>query len=189
MRYDYQQITEILRQIGLGNEAAESHGVLCGLLCTNGEGAQARWSTHIMSQVGEKEGLSPAALQALLSPIVQECQQQLTSTECDFQPVIPQDPTSVSEKTVALAHWAQGFLVGMSFGGVKDLKELPENAMEILLDFTKIAQAGKYDIDGTEEDDVAFTEIFEYLRAGVLLVYQELNPLPISHPVDRSRLH
>ncbi len=81
----------------------------------------------------------------------------------------------------------------MSFGGVKDLKELPADSMEIMLDFTKIAQAGKYTIEGTEEDDTAFTEISEYLRAGVLLVYQELhsrNKAPhTTHPADNSRLH
>ncbi len=192
MQYDYPSMTEALSRIGPGNDASESHGVLCGLLCTNGEGAVKLWLQHLMSQVNEGTGISSGELSTLLNPIIHESLRQLASVECDFQPILPQDPASIAERTTALAHWAQGFLVGMSFGGVKDLKELPADSMEILLDFTKIAQAGKYNVEGTEEDDAAFTEISEYLRAGVLLVYQELRSLkkaPQTTSPDKSRLH
>ncbi|NOX42952.1 MAG: UPF0149 family protein [Gammaproteobacteria bacterium] len=189
MQFDYVSVTEVLFRIGPGNEASECHGVLCGLLCAKGGGAAGLWVNHIMSQINEANEVPPGELETLLNPIILESQRQLTSVECDFQPILPEDTASVAEKTVALAQWAQGFLVGMSFGGIKDLKELPADSMEILIDFTKIAQAGKYDIEGTEEEDAAFTEISEYLRAGVLLVYQELNSPSVTHPVDKSRLH
>lgn len=193
MQYDYPSMTEVLSRIGPGNDASESHGVLCGLLCTNGGGAAELWLDHLMSQVKEDADFSSGELSTLLNPIIHESLRQLTSVECDFQPILPQDPASIAEQTIALAHWAQGFLVGMSFGGVKDLKELPADSMEILLDFTKIAQARKYNVEGTEEDAAAFTEISEYLRAGVLLVYQELDSLKKAphtmHPPDKSRLH
>lgn len=189
MQFDYASVTEVLFRIGPGNEASECHGVLCGLLCTNGEGAERLWVNHIMSQINEANEVSPGELDALLTPIILESQRQIISVECDFQPILPEDTASVAEKTIALAHWAQGFLVGMSFGGIKDLKELPADSMEILMDFTKIAQAGKYNVEGTGEDDAAFTEISEYLRAGVLLVYQELNSPQATHSVDKSQLH
>ena len=77
----------------------------------------------------------------------------------------------------------------MSYGGLQDLKDLPADSKEILMDMTKIAKAGGYAVEGTEEDESAFTEIAEYLRAAVLLVFQELNPTESAQPADKTRLH
>jgi len=193
LQYDYQSITEVLSRLGPGNDAAESHGVLCGLLCTNGKDAVDLWLKHLIYQVNEGARLSHTELAVLLDPVISETRRQLISVECDFQPILQPDLASLAQQTIALAHWAQGFLVGVSFGGVKDLKDLPADSMEILMDFTKIARAASYQVDSSEDDAVAFTEIAEYVRAGVLLVYQELQMQQktdkLSHPDDKSRSH
>jgi len=193
LQYDYQSITEVLSRLGPGNDAAESHGVLCGLLCTNDKDAVDLWLKHLLYQVNEGAKLSHAELATLLVPVISETRRQLVSVECDFQPILPDDSSGLGQQTIALAHWAQGFLVGVSFGGVKDLKVLPADSMEILMDFTKIARAASYQVDSSEDDAVAFTEIAEYVRAGVLLVYQELQMQQktdkMAPPEDKSRLH
>ena len=39
-------------------------------------------------------------------------------------------------------------------------------------------------LDGdNEEDDVAFMEVSEYVRMGILLIYEELQPLQSSQTV------
>ena len=37
--------------------------------------------------------------------------------------------------------------------------------------------------DGSEEDEIAFMEVSEYVRMGILLIYEELQPLQSSQTV------
>jgi len=190
MQLDYNSLAETLFQIGPDYNASEWHGILVGLLCIKASDAQTLWCDHIIAEAGEDRDLAPQEqINSLLLPVYQETLRQLTSPDCDFLPVLPDDSASITERTQALAQWAQGLLVGMSYGGLQDLKDLPADSKEILMDMTKIAKAGAYAVEGTEEDENAFTEIAEYLRAAVLLVFQELNPAESTHPADKTHLH
>jgi len=190
MQLDYESLNEVLSQIGPDYNASEWHGILCGLVCINVQDAQGLWRDNIVSELDENIKLIPKEqLNTLLLPVYQETLRQFTSPDCDFQPVLPGDAVNVTKRTQDLAKWAQGLLLGMSYGGLQDLKDLPTDSTEILMDLTKIAKAGAYSVEGTEEDENAFTEISEYLRAAVLLVFQELNPADSSHPADKTHLH
>jgi uncharacterized protein YgfB (UPF0149 family) len=190
MQLDFNSLGEVLSQIGPDYNASEWHGILSGLICIKASDAQVLWRDHIIAELGENKDPAPEEqINTLLLPAYQETLRQLTSPDCDFQPVLPDDSASIAERTRALAQWAQGLLVGMSYGGLQDLKDLPVDSKEILMDMTKIAKAGGYAVEGTEEDENAFTEIAEYLRAAVLLVFQELNPTESTHPADKTRLH
>jgi uncharacterized protein YgfB (UPF0149 family) len=73
-----------------------------------------------------------------------------------------------------LAQWCRGFLYG--FGSARPLQavKLPATVDEILRD---IAHIGGAEIDvgaSGEEEEEAYAEVFEYLRAGVQLVHDEL---------------
>ena len=175
MQLDYESMNGVLTQMGNDLDPSECHGVLCGLLCINPGQANPVWTNYIIEQVGAAD---PALLTnkagELLEPVLDTALDQLTSIDCHFQPILPGSDT-VRNRTKALAKWVQGFLVGMSFGGVKDLKDLPTDSMEIMHDLVKIAQAGRYEVTDSDEDEAAFTEILEYLRAGVMLIYQEHN--------------
>lgn len=195
MQFEYENMAGLFAQIGPGIDVTECHGVLCGLLSTKREEARLLWFKHVLSQAGLDDSdandieMRMSQAGALLEPIYIETHRQLNSIECDFQPVLPGDSSEIADRTRSLAHWAQGFLVGISFGGVEDLKELPKDSMEIMMDMTKIAKAGNYSVEGTEEDEIAFSEVYEYLRAAVLLVYQEMNPSGSEQSADKNQLH
>ena len=67
-------------------------------------------------------------------------------------------------------------MFGIALAGIKDLSELPEDTSEILRDITSISQA----TEDEEEDDlseVAYLDILEYVRMGVLLINEEMQPM------------
>ena len=78
----------------------------------------------------------------------------------------------------ALGEWCQGFLSGLTLGGISDFDKLGTDAREVVEDLVEIARAGtSYHLEGSEEDEQAYAELMEYLRVGVLLINEELQPL------------
>ena len=183
MQLNYESMNGVLTQLAEDLDSSESHGVLCGLLCINPDQARSGWTRYILEQISVVDQAAEAKqVGQVLEPLLVEAQGRLNSVECDFQPILPESDT-LSVRTQALAKWVQGFLVGMSFGGVKDLKDLPSDSMEIMQDMVKIAQAGRYAVTESNEDEAAYSEILEYLRAGTMLIYQEHNsPEPTVPP-------
>ena len=87
----------------------------------------------------------------------------------------------------ALGEWCQGFLIGLSLGGVEDFQALPDDAKEIARDLVEIARAGtSYELSGLEDDEEAFVELVEFIRVGALLINEELHPNKISQVEDTT---
>ena len=102
-----------------------------------------------------------------------------------FQLLLPDDDDELDERTEALGDWCLGFVYGLAAGGLSEDSELPEDTRELLMDFIEISRAsndvGELDDDSDEEEDEhAFVEIVEYVRTGVLLINEELQPLQTS---------
>jgi len=53
---------------------------------------------------------------------------------------------------------------------------LPDEAGEVLRDMGQIAQAGFEGDADDDADEAAYAEIVEYVRVGVQLLYEELQP-------------
>jgi uncharacterized protein YgfB (UPF0149 family) len=129
------------------------------------------------------------ALSSLESSLFEPSKNQLNDPNCDFHLLLPEDEDSVEDLVFSLGEWCEGFLLGLSLGGIKDLDKLPEEGAEIANDFLEIARAGSvYDIEDSEEDEQSFEELMEYVRVGALLINEILNPEK-SLPLDRSKLH
>jgi yecA family protein len=157
-------------------QPSEVHGTLTGLLCAN-MGAKAEvWQKHLWPHLAEDDLLINEAM-ALLNRVHEATRQELNDPTCDFRLLLPDDESPLEERVFALGDWCQGFLVGLSLGGITDFTALPENAREIAHDLVEIARAGTtYEQQGTEEDENAYAELMEYIRVGILLMNEEVQP-------------
>ena len=171
---DYHQINKALRQLGSDTESAESHGTLCGLLCAKGAAGIDIWTKSLTEEAGD-DAASQEALE-LLRAVATATQQMLNSTELDFHLLLPDDDESLAVRTTALGEWCQGFLAGLSMGGVNNFEALPEESAEILSDFGHIADAGRYQLEDENEDELAYSDLEEYVRMSVILVLDDLQP-------------
>jgi len=107
----------------------------------------------------------------------------------DFKLLLMDDDDPLSERVETLAAWCQGFIYGLAAGGIKEGSELPEDTAELLKDMIEISRAGN-DVDDTgveesddNDDEEAYMEIEEYVRMGVLLIYEELQPLQSTQTI------
>jgi uncharacterized protein len=111
---------------------------------------------------------------------------QLDSDSLEFHLLLPDDEQVLGERTMALGDWCQGFLAGLGLGGLSATENLPDEADEFIRDVSQIAQLGLEASDEDESDETAYADIVEYLRVGVLLLRQTLDPSPA---VPGQRLH
>jgi len=184
---DINEITAALERLESDTGAAESHGAMAGLLCSAGRMEKARWLKRLFPGIESGDLLAREAID-VLARLYDETARQLDDAVLDFQLLLPDDDEPMDERIEALAEWCQGFLLGMSEGGMKDLAGLPADSGEVMRDLVEIARAGSYDLSGGEEDEVAYNELLEYVRTGVLLINEELNPTQ-APPQDNVTLH
>lgn len=157
--------------------AAESHGTLCGAVCA-GVAGENLWLTHVLGDSVD----NPTAREChdLLIVLSATAHQQLMGLDMDFVPLLPDDAQPLTQRVEALGLWCQGFLFGLSLGQPRAvLDTLAGEAGEVLQDLSEIARAGfeSGNPDEHEADERAFTELVEYVRVAVQVLYEELQRL------------
>jgi uncharacterized protein len=173
---DYLELDQILGRAEAAAGAAEVHGLLCGLLCAAGRLDADHWSGQVFTDldpnnVAVRQGL--AAVQSLAEWTVEALNDPVLGMDL----LLPAEGAPLFERTAALGEWCQGYLLGLAAGGVGQDSQLPEDVGELIRDFTEISRAGFEVDEGDEDDEVAFTDVVEYVRVGVLLINDELQPL------------
>ena len=100
---------------------------------------------------------------------------QLQGADFSYELLLPADDEPLQRRVLALAQWCQGFYLGLGVSGINQLEKLPEDSREVVSDMTEIARMENYDEQPGEEDEGAYAELVEYLRVGVLLIFEELS--------------
>lgn len=173
---DFLELEQALGRAEAAAGAAEVHGLLCGLLCAAGRLDEKTWQAHVFpeddrSSVAYQQGF--VAVQNLAA----WTRSAINDPVLGMDLLLPSESDPLPDRTAALAEWCQGYLLGLAAGGVSQETLLSEDVSELIEDFTQIANVG-FDLDDTdEEDEIAFSDVVEYVRVGVLLINEELQPL------------
>ncbi len=184
---DIPQLDDMLFRVDAAMGAAEAHGALCGMLCAQGATEASQWLLHVLGEHEESSSdLQEAGKQLLL--IHQLTVEQMNNNDIDFNLMLPDDDEVLEDRVEALGSWCQGFVYGLAAGGIQEDTSLPENSGELIKDILEISRAGyvaddEAEIEVSEDDEMAFMEVSEYVRIGILLVYEELQPLQSSTTV------
>lgn len=179
----YDQITAVLDRLGLALEPAECHGALSGFLCAADDFEMASWVSRVLLPSDSTSSADAATQLAELSQeettqlftLHSETVRQLQDPHFGFNLLLPDDDEPLIMRAELLAMWCQGFVLGLSAGGINDFDLLPPEASEIIRDIVEISRLGQQEPEGTEEDETAYFEVTEYVRMGVLLVHTELS--------------
>lgn len=185
---EIEELEELLYRVDATMGAADAHGALCGMLCARGTIELSEWIDHVIGEQEQGNELLHDVVHKL-SDLHQSTLQMMNDATGDFKLLLMDDDDPLPERIEALAAWCQGFIYGLAAGGIQEGSELPEDTAELLKDMIEITRAG-HDVDdaGVEEsddndDEVAYMEIEEYVRMGVLLIYEELQPLQSTQTI------
>lgn len=178
--------SDLLARLAVPLSVPEVHGISVGLLCGQASGtAKSRWLTELLDAADikadsiQERATDIRALDAWFDDTVAA----LNDSEMSFEPAMPDDSSALVDRAGGLIDFCSGFNygLGLSSGG-RDTHSLPADTREVIADFQAMQNI---DLDGLEEtDDADWQELFEYLRVGVLLVHEELQPVAGATPTQ-----
>lgn len=180
---EYDALASALQRASASAGAAESHGLLCGMLCAGGEVDRVAWLTEVLG--GPPDDINSPTRESvqLLDHVCEHTLEQIHEGQMAFQLLLPLDERSLSERAAALRGWCQGFLAGFALGGSGEREGLPQDVQELLSDFVEFTKAETEIAEDSEEEEDAYTQLVEYVRVGAMLIFEELRR------ADRPLLH
>jgi len=166
---DYQELLRLFDVAHALTEPSEAHGALAGALCAAGSYSMDDWLAEVLPE-GEVDPRALAALQA----VFRRTRAALAGHDLPLDLLIPGDDATLEQRTTALCQWCNGFLYGLAGHGAADPERLPGDAGEIVRDFGEIMRAGVDAQDPEEVNESAYSELVEFVRVGVQLIFEEL---------------
>lgn len=169
----FAEVQRAVEALGSPMTAAEGHGYMCGALCTDTRANFDRWLEAV---VPEEAGPVAGEIEEPLRLLAADTERALRGAEMEFEPFLPEDDAALARRTLALSEWCQGFLYGFSSGAVRPA-QWPQNVSEILRDITQISRVDTDVGEAGEEDEQSYSEVVEFVRVGVQLIFDELHGL------------
>lgn len=164
---------------GLELNPAQVQGIICGILCGNTPPPGA-WQDLIA------DGTATAKVHELLQTIFQSSMKQLEEFAFEFQLLLPSENKPLPLRAEALTLWCQGFLTGLKFAHIPTEGREPSEVTEAINDLIEIAKMNYEEVVSSEEDEVAYVELVEYVRVAVILIFQDLSELRNKSPKAMS---
>lgn len=186
---NYQDIKNALGQASNLVTPAELHGILCGLVCAGLKKLDtASLEESLMLHLPENENDSTHNM--TLNELFTSTQTKIQQFELDFTLLLPeQENSTLAERAQEFGKWCDGFLAGIGLAGTP-LSYRDENEVsDILHKLGEVAKIQYHNITFTEEDEVAFFDITEFVRLSVFAIYQELTDQGASKPDNRESDH
>ena len=181
MQHDYSLIQRTLAGSHALADASEAHGTLTGALCAMVPYRLEDWLAEILP-----EGVASLEDEPALQTLYESTVAALSDRQMEFDLLIPTDDHPIEERTQALTAWCSGFLYGLGSVGAADPQRL---SGELVRDLTEITRADVDRSDTPEANESALAELVEFVRVGVQLVFDELEPLRERHTAARPVLH
>ena len=183
-----EQLKQWLKNLDADIGPVEFHGMLAGLITTRGGEAEQLYIEELIpSDYDPADLLQQEAMDGIALPY-EVLREQLNDPMLSFHPLLPDDEQPFEDRVDAMAEWCQGYLLGLSRGGLPETAKLSDETNEFLEDILSISRAENFELDGDEEEENALHEILEYLRTGVIVVHDELQPVSQT-PKNPFQLH
>lgn len=178
----YEHISSVLERNSILADAAEVHGILCGMLGGGMPLEDRDWLEPIADFIHQGEALPNDVKEELLALFNLTCQQLV---EADFSLVLclPDDASPINDRGQALINWVQGFMLGFGLHQA-DLTGCSADVKEALEDFADIARMDEQ-MSEDEDSEKALFEVIEYVRVSSMLCFNELGK-STRVPQDKS---
>lgn len=172
---DHDELGSLLYDAGMEIGASFCHGMLSAYHCVKGKASEMSVAACI-KQIAAQDTLPPATKRQL-HDLAHQIVEALNSPDLDYQLLLAQDDDPLLERATDVAEWCQGFLQGIGLAGEKDIKgEMREFVTDVIA-ISQLDEEMNDSVEKSSEDEADLMEIVEYLRVGVLSLYEDLNPV------------
>ena len=176
---EYYAIEDALVADGIPYSPAELHGQLvgrfvCGAYAFSLEAWLQELAEETATEVPIKAWSSLPLLAQLCADLVHAWHHVAT---LELSPFLPDDEVDLRDRLEALAAWANGFLVGLAFGGLRS-SDMDNDLREMLDDLRAIGQVDTSVVAEGEAAEKQWVTLVEYVRVAVFHLLE----------TDRSRV-
>ena len=158
-----------LRSTPWNSGASEAHGLLCGLACAGVTSATVRTRAYLF-KLEDKEDVD------IIEGMFSLAERDLQDDAFSFTLMLPPEDASQLERGEALSSWCQGFLQGLCHNNADVMKSSHPQIREAVEDILQIGHI-ELDLSEPEQNERSLSELEEYLRVAVQLIYDELRPV------------
>lgn len=183
---DYDSVTNALFQDSVNADAAEVHGILCGMLCGGMSLTDQKWQAVLADTTNQAEPFS-SAVSFKLEQLFTQTVEQLLEGEFSLQMMLPDDQAPINDRGLALINWVQGFMLGFGLHQ-QELGQCSADVKEALQDFSDISRMEE-PMDEDEASERALSEVIEYVKVSALLCYSELGRSLLDDQQDKPSVH
>ncbi len=173
---DYENFDHQLFVASTPFSGAYIHGMMTAMLCVG---------MHPWQQIGElMQAEIPAlgqqgTLSELFNALLACTQSELVDASKSLGLMLPSEEETVGARLEAVSSWCEGFLDGIAKSNVS--VQLINDAIvkEVLADFEQIKDVS-YEVTDDEESEKDLTEIIEFIRVSILLIYSTAKQTQIN---------
>ena len=170
----YEELADLIVELGGLSSAAEIHGVACGSLAAGADWDAAVWVSNSLTYMDASEKQPTTVARAELVVVQEQAYAALADADLGFTMLLPNEETALPQRAEALGQWCVGFLSGFALAGKNIDDDVPgaKEVAEIFRDFAAIANVAldeeSIDADASEAD---FMQLTEYVRVAALTVF------------------
>ena len=175
MNFEY--IDQTREKAHISIDVSEFHGKISACLCCDNISAEDLLPGEVNAD-GNSQSSETMELKTVLVNVVVETLEKLNDAEMTFYPLLSPDSASLTDRTMSLSSWCQGFIDG--FGLAIAQKNVPIDPAgkdiigEIIEDFSQISKLTCASVMNEDGEELSYMEVAEYVRVGVQLIFEEM---------------
>jgi uncharacterized protein YgfB (UPF0149 family) len=194
---DPHELDTALMRCGSSWNAPQAHGLICSRLALQGPDAIENCMQQVLEGTDENDVLRQECAE-LLRELHDDTYSQLADRGSEFTLLLPDEAESQAVRTAAMAQWCEGYLHGLVIRaeGERLRSRLASDPLsDIVKDLLEITRAAVDDDADDESNELAYSELQEYLRVAAQLVYEELaefrrpSAWAVSEPSPSKQVH
>ncbi|MBO1924266.1 MULTISPECIES: UPF0149 family protein [Thiomicrorhabdus] len=186
---DFQSINEAVAPYPELESPSFLQGMLIGLLCVDNEIQETVWIKKLLEEAQVKS-IKESFLIAL-HEMYNETNKGLNGSGFELSLCLPDDNEDMVLRAAMLGQLCEGILYGIGLaGGLNEMeKTLGEEVREVINDLSEIARIDVSTLidlekETTEQVEQDLTELYEFVKVGVIMLNEELNPTQAAPIMD-----
>jgi len=171
---DYNTFNKFLEDNQFPFNAADCHGLITGIICVTDDTNSALTALLDLCSDELENPIDYKEAKIVLETLCNTTAIQLADTNFSFQLLLPDDDQALMQRSLGISAWCKSFISGLGEGGVKFESTYAKELQEIVADLVTISKVDTLGIKNTEEEEVSFTELVEYVCMGAITIYTDL---------------
>lgn len=167
---------DVLAEVGAVARESHLHGLISGYVAARGAAGEPGTLTSLargIARDAETYGFAREDVPELLGYLIECVETALARDDFSFAPFLADEDEPLAIRVHSVAEWCDGFLSGLA-SGLDEEEELEGDVLGIVTDLESFADELADSEEGISEDDDErdLTEIEEYLKVAVMMLYE-----------------